>query len=323
MRRLTIGHRPRVVLADDHPLILQAAIAALTPRFDVVAAVGSGEEAVAATAHLAPDVVVLDIAMPGLDGFQTAAAIRARGPRPLIAFMSAHLGDDYILEGLARGGSAFVAKARMGLDLIPALEYAQAGHACVPSARVLPAWRRPVGRCHDLQLYGSDQALIASVVDFFGAALEAGDSVVAMATPAHLDEFAKRLRGRRVNVAALTEGGRYTAVDADAALDAVVVKGTPAEERFIATLDPVVELARCAGGGSRHVSLFGEMAPLLCARKQDSAAFALERMADAYAASRQLSLLCGYPLAALGGTAALSRQICAAHHAIALADAHS
>ena len=178
MRRLTSSHRPRVVLADDHPLILEAATTALSPRFDVVAAVGSGEEAIAATAHFDPDFVVLDIAMPGLDGFQTASAIRARGSRPHIAFMSAHLGDDYILEGLARGGSAFVQKARMALDLIPALEYAQAGHTCVPSARVLPglaATRRTQPR--SAVVSRPTRRSIASVVDFFGAALEAGDSV--------------------------------------------------------------------------------------------------------------------------------------------------
>ena len=106
---MNLGDRPRVVLADDHPLILEAALGVLTPSFDVVAAVGSGTDAIAATTRLDPDIVVLDIAMPGLDGFQTASAIAARGPRPRIAFMSAHLEDEYILEGLNRGGSAFVA----------------------------------------------------------------------------------------------------------------------------------------------------------------------------------------------------------------------
>src|ERR1700704_2563242 len=148
---LTLGDRPRVVLADDHPLILEAAREVLSPSFDVVAAVGSGEDAIAATAQLDPDIVVLDIAMPGLNGFQTASAIAARGPRPRIAFMSAHVGDDYVLEGLNRGASAFIAKRRMWQDLVPALEYANAGHTCIPSAGVLPRWRRAAGHCHDLQ----------------------------------------------------------------------------------------------------------------------------------------------------------------------------
>ena len=70
--------------------------------------------------------------------------------------------------------------------------------------------------------------------------------------------------------------------------------GAPDNERLTAILDPIVEVARRAGGSARRVTVFGEMAPQLCARRQDAAAFALEQMADAYAASRQLSLVCGY-----------------------------
>src|SRR5471030_2710418 len=113
MVALHSGSRPRIVIADDHPQILEKTRGVLAPRFDVVAAVGSGEDAIAATARLAPDLVMLDVAMKGLDGFQTASAITARGSSSRIAFMSAHAGDDYVLEGLARGASAFIPKPRM------------------------------------------------------------------------------------------------------------------------------------------------------------------------------------------------------------------
>lgn len=100
------GSRPRIVIADDHPQILKKAEGVLAPHFDVVAAVGSGEDAIAATARLDPDLVLLDVAMKGLDGFQTAAAITASGSSSRIAFMPAHAGDDYVLE---RIGAAYAA----------------------------------------------------------------------------------------------------------------------------------------------------------------------------------------------------------------------
>jgi DNA-binding NarL/FixJ family response regulator len=319
---LTLGARPRVVLADDHPLILEAALEVLTPSFDVVAAVGSGVDAIAATTQLDPDIVVLDIAMPGLDGFQTATAIAARGPRPRIAFMSAHLEDEYVLEGLKRGASAFVAKPRMRQDLVPALEHAVAGHPCIPSAALLPRWRRAAGHGHDLQLYGADHALAAAVTDFFAAALEAEHSIVAIATPAHLDELQTRLAARDVDVVGLIASGRYSPVDAHEAIDALVVNGGTDEARFLAMFDPIVEAACRAGGASRHVSVFGEIAPVLCGRGQQAAALAIERMSITYAASRHVSVLCGYSAAVLGKSAELAEAVYGAHGAVLTADFH-
>jgi len=315
--------RTRVVLADDHPQILEAARSVLTPRFDVVAAVGSGEDAIAATAKLDPDIVVLDIAMPGLNGFQTASAIAARGPRPRIAFMSAHVEHDYVLEGLSRGASAFIAKGRMRQDMVPALEYANAGHRCIPSAGVLPHWRRAAGHCHDLQLYGTDQALVDAVSDFFSAALEIDHSIVAFATPAHLDAVNARLAARGIDVAALVSSGRYSPVDAHAAIDAVVVNGVADEARFLATFDAIVEVACRAGGVSRHVSVFGEIAPVLCGRHQTAAALEMERISVAYAASRSLSVLCGYSAGVLGASADLTAEVCAVHETVLTGDFHS
>lgn len=303
-------------------MMLEAATAALSGVFDVVAAVGTGEEGIEATARLGPDLTLLDIAMPGLDGFQTATAIRTRGSLPHLAFMSANLSDDDVLAGLACGGSAFVTKARMLRDLVPALEHARAGHVCVPSPRVLRQWRRPAGRRHDLHLYATDAALIDGVVDFFGTALAAGDAIAAIATPAHLDEMAARLRARGVDVAAFTESGRYTALDVHAAIDTVVRNGVADEALFVSTMESMIESARGASGYSKHVSLFGEIAPTLYARHEDDAALAIERFAGAFAASCALSILCAYSMRALTGAAGRADSICAEHGAICLADAH-
>src|SRR4029453_9550956 len=95
--------RLRAVVADDHPRMLEAAEAALSLQFEVVAAVSSGEAAIEAASRLDPDVVVLDISMPGLDGFQTASRIKTSGSEARIVFFSNYAGDDFVLEGLTRG----------------------------------------------------------------------------------------------------------------------------------------------------------------------------------------------------------------------------
>jgi DNA-binding NarL/FixJ family response regulator len=139
-------------VADDHPLVLDVIGSILRPAFDVVAAVNDGAAAIDATLRLDPDVVVLDVEMPKLDGFRTAARLRAAGSAARIVFLSNHAGDDFVLAGMSRGAAAFVAKARMDRDLNAAVGHALAGRAFVPSAAVLRRWDRPAGCRHDLQI---------------------------------------------------------------------------------------------------------------------------------------------------------------------------
>src|SRR4029079_16725573 len=108
--------------------------------------------------------------MPGLDGFQTADRRRGAGSRAQIVFLSNHTGDDYVLAGITRGATAFVAKLRMNTDLIEAVGHVRAGRTFVPTSRLLRQWPRPAGRRHDLQLYSTDAFLVDSVLDLFDTA---------------------------------------------------------------------------------------------------------------------------------------------------------
>jgi DNA-binding NarL/FixJ family response regulator len=308
----TVG---RVIVADDHREMLKAAESILRARFDVVAAVSSGAAAIAAARQHDPDVVVLDIAMPGLDGFETAARLRAAGTRAHIVFLSNHTGDDFVLAGIDRGAAAFVAKARMAIDLADAVEHVQAGRMFVPSARLLRQGQRPSGRRHDLQFYSTDAFLVESVVELFETALDAGDSIVAVASAAHRAALAARARAHGVAFDALMASGRCQLLDAQATLDSITVDGRPDAGRFIAELDPVVDAALAVSTGSPpHVTMFGEIAPILCARGAFDDMVRLERVADEFVAARPLSLLCAYH--ASPHTAAGRVHVCAGHSTI-------
>src|SRR5262245_33095910 len=194
--------RRRAVMADDHPLVLDAVTAILTPTFDVVAAVTTGEAAVDASMRLRPDVVVLDISMPGLDGFQTASRLKTAGCNARIVFLSNYAGDDFVLAGMSSGASAFVVKPRVHLDLVAAIDHVLAGRGFVPSCGVLPRWSRPAGRRHDLQTYSSDAFLIDAVMTFFDTALEAGDAIVAIMTGPHRRALHAKFSARGLDVEA-------------------------------------------------------------------------------------------------------------------------
>ena len=119
--------RARVILADDHPAILEDLQTLLKQEFEVVATVGDGNALIAACETLAPDVIVTDIAMPGLNGMTAAADILRSNPDARIVFVSAYNDPVLVKKGLATGAFAYVSKLRAGEDLVPAIHAALRG----------------------------------------------------------------------------------------------------------------------------------------------------------------------------------------------------
>jgi DNA-binding NarL/FixJ family response regulator len=118
--------RSRVLLADDLAQVLSAVTAVLKENFEVVATVSSGEAALDATLALAPDLVVLDISMPGMSGIDVARELKRRGNKAKVVFLTVHQDSDILATCLDAGGLGFVVKVLMQTDLIPAMNEALA-----------------------------------------------------------------------------------------------------------------------------------------------------------------------------------------------------
>jgi DNA-binding NarL/FixJ family response regulator len=159
----------RVVVADDHPLFragLRAELAA-DGRFEVVGQAGDGEEALALVRALRPDVLLLDVAMPGRSGLDVAQALADDPQAPRILALSAHAEPAYITGLLAAGAAGFVTKDQHPAvirEAILAVHHGQ-GRWFVPMPRD-PALLSPLtGREHEvlcLMARGLDNAAIAS-----------------------------------------------------------------------------------------------------------------------------------------------------------------
>lgn len=119
--------RARVLLADDHPKVVADLRALVEPEFEVVATVGDGHALVAAAETFAPDVVVTDIAMPGLNGITAAGEILRRNPAARIVFVTVHNHPVLVEKGLATGALGYVLKLTAGDDLVPAIRAALRG----------------------------------------------------------------------------------------------------------------------------------------------------------------------------------------------------
>ena len=118
--------KPKILLADDHHGMLDKAMTILRECFDV-SAVLNGQQMLEAARRADPDVVVLDISMPVLDGLQAALELRRRGSRAKIIFLTLHEEDEYLNAAMACGAQGYVLKRRMLLDLQLAIEEVLAG----------------------------------------------------------------------------------------------------------------------------------------------------------------------------------------------------
>ena len=131
--------RVRVLVADDHRAMLENLVRLLSREHDVVAAVADGLSVVADAGRLQPDLLVLDIAMPGLSGIAAAKQLKARGSAAKVVFVTMHHDREFVEASMALGPVGFVAKDRLMLDLLPAIREVLAGQSFVsPTAAVQP-----------------------------------------------------------------------------------------------------------------------------------------------------------------------------------------
>lgn len=99
----------------------------LDGEFEIVATVKNGQEAVVETQRLDPDVLVIDISMPVIDGLQAARQLQGKKLRTRIVFLTVHEDEDFVNAAFAAGASGYVTKPRVTTDLAPAIRDALAG----------------------------------------------------------------------------------------------------------------------------------------------------------------------------------------------------
>jgi DNA-binding NarL/FixJ family response regulator len=113
--------RIRILLADDQQEMREAVARLLEDEFEVIAAVANGGRVIEAAVRLAPDLFVLDISMPVLNGIEAAACLKESGSRAKVIFLTVNE-DPYIVEAaLSVGARGYVLKQRLATDLIPAI----------------------------------------------------------------------------------------------------------------------------------------------------------------------------------------------------------
>jgi len=295
--------------------MLRSVCALLASRFDVVAAARDGYEAIDFAQRLAPDLILLDIVMPRLDGLQAAARLQELGLRPRAVVMTSHIDDDdYVEQAFQAGAWGFVHKTRLAVDLVRALDHVHDGRLFLPSLGTLPAVAE--AGAHAVQFHSYDGRFIQGVSDLANRALRRGHLVAVVATPTVRAGVAGRLQQYGWHIGELGEYGRYHAMDAEAALAGVMRDGRPDPQRLGESVAALERMrVEAADTHDPRLTLIGEIAvPLLLDGKVQEA-LEIERVWNALTRGLPWLGVCCYPMAAFDDLAAPQpfHEVCAEH----------
>jgi DNA-binding NarL/FixJ family response regulator len=295
----------RILVVEDYEPFRRITCTALQQRaeFETFEA-ADGLEALQKTEALQPDLILLDINLPKLHGFEVATRIGTLAPHARILFMSQESSSDIVRHGFSLGAHGYIHKQRAGTDLLAAIDAVLAGHRFV--SRSL-AFTEPIDpsapRRHEMLFCSDDAGIVDGLARFIAAALNAADGAIVVVTQSHKSQLLERLRTQGVDIDGAIEHGTYLSLDADEAPD----------HRFLEAANSVRGAAAKAGKAHPRVALCGERAGRLWAEGRTAEAIQLEQLCSRLA--DDFDILCVYPVPHRKDDRALER-ICAEHTAV-------
>jgi len=206
------------------------------PELQIIGRVSDGLEAVQQAQQLQPDLILMDIGLPALNGIEAARRIRKVAPSSKILFVSENRSADIAEEALSTGAGGYVVKSDAASELLPAMEAVLQGkpfvscslmgrdsinpedeHTTEQARRekvVAPSRPQTVESSpHELRLYSDDAAFVDDFAHTVEAALENGNAVVVIATESHRANLLQQLRADGVDVDAAAERKLYIPLD--------------------------------------------------------------------------------------------------------------
>jgi CheY-like chemotaxis protein len=333
----------RVLVADDSEPFRRVLRSILQNKleFQTIVEAQDGVEAIELAQALQPDLILLDIGLPKLNGIEAARRIRELAPRSKILFVSQESSVEVVQAAFNLGASGYVVKMDAGSELLTAVDAVLrserfvgsrfAGHgfarasdagACerLRSNSVLAPFQHSmeVAHCHEAGFYSDDRYLLDDLTEFIGAALMVGNAAIVVATESHRDSLLQRLQAYGSDIGVAIEQGRYISLDAADTLSTFMLNGLPDPVRFLKLLGSLIATAEAARGEPARVAVFGEIVHLLWAQGNAETAIQVEKLGNQLAKTYDVDILCGYSLGSVQGgmDSHIFQRICAEHSAV-------
>jgi DNA-binding NarL/FixJ family response regulator len=310
-------------------------------KISIVGEASTGLEAVQKAHQLQPDLILMDIGLPTLNGIEAAREIRSLSPMSKILFVSQTTSPDIAEEAFRAGAAGFLAKSDVAKELIPAVRavlegkrfvsgslrsdvladvedsYARKQDQSEESFEALPI-EKPGGR-HEVKFYSDDADFVAGFAGVAEEAIKAGHAVVIIATESHRVGVFQELEARGVDVRAAIQNGNYRSQDAKQTIENIMVHGVLDSVRCAKFMgEMVAQAAKCATVGHPLVVICGEGAPTLLATGDSEGAIRLEHLWDRLTKVYDADTLCGYLGSAFSDEAdkPILERICAEHSVV-------
>jgi len=280
----------KILVVEDHEAFRRFIRLALQQRaeFQIVEEVSDGLEAVQKAQELQPDLVLLDIGLPRLNGLDACRHISKVSPNSRILFLTQESSCDIVEEALSLGAQGYVLKVRAQSDLLPAIDAVVSGKRFVSSCL---EFKEPLDaevlHRHEIVFCSNDEVLLDSLTQFIAAALKSGDAAIVWVTESHRQPLLQKLHRQGVDADSAIQRGTFIASD---------VAETPDPVRMLEAVRSLIGAASKAGKDRPRVALCGERAGRLWAEGEIDAAIRLEQICNELTKSQHINILCPYPL---------------------------
>ena len=281
----------RVLIVDDYDPFLQVVLSILpAERFQIIAQASDGLEAVKKAEVLRPDLILLDIGLPRLNGIEVARTVKGVAPQTAILMLSQEASPEVVEEALKSGALGYVQKPRAQRELLAAIESVLAGKRFVSKGLLddfVDSATPRAPHTHCAFFFSDDSDLLDGFARFIAKAIRAGSPVMSLVTQAHRDKLIRRLRESRVDVDGAMAKGCCVWLDADETID---------EARLTDAVRLLIDAAKeISPSRPSRVAACGELAGRLFAQGKTNEALALELLWSSLVQRFDLDLLCSYP----------------------------
>jgi len=314
----------RILIADDFKDWRRQVLLLFRtrPEWHVIAEAADGPEAIQKAEEFKPDLIVLDIGLPKLNGIEAARQIRQLSPSSKILFLSQNNDLDVVRAALGTA-QGYVYKKDFRRDFLPAVQAVLRGQQFVSSSlkgyELTGTSEEKAPRRHELHFYSDDAVFLDSFAHFVVTALNSGRAAIAVITESHRSGLVSRLKAQGLDVDAATQQGTYIQLDVAETLSTFMVNAMPDTARFFEVAGGLIEAAAKAARQEHYgVAVCGECSPTLWAEGKADAAIRVEQLFDQVGKAFGLDILCGYALSSFHREEDehVFQSICAEHTAV-------